>query len=46
MSQDPHVRYFRSSLHGQKVYGFVHSAIEWVFVRTNPGGHRREPAKS
>lgn len=30
---DYHVRYFRSKLRGQRVYGYVHSAIEHVFVR-------------
>lgn len=32
MSADWHVEYFRSELHGQRVYGFRHSAIEYVFT--------------
>ena len=32
MSADYHVEYFRSKWHGRTVYGFVHSAIEYVFV--------------
>ena len=32
MASDWHVEYFRSTLHGQRVYGFRHSAIEYVFV--------------
>lgn len=33
MAGDTHVEYFRSRWHGRRVYGFVHSAIEYVFVR-------------
>lgn len=33
MAGDWHVQYFRSRLHGRRVYGFVHSAIEYVFVK-------------
>ena len=32
MSSDWHVEYFRSTLHGKRVYGFSHSAIEYVFT--------------
>jgi len=32
MAADWHVEYFRSVLHGRRVYGFRHSAIEYVFV--------------
>jgi hypothetical protein len=32
MAGDWHVRYFVSKLHGARVYGFVHSAIEFVFT--------------
>lgn len=31
MKDDFHVRYFRSKLHGQRVYYINHSAIEYVF---------------
>jgi hypothetical protein len=31
MAGDYHVRYFRSKLHGERVYGFVHGNIDWVF---------------
>ena len=31
MASDWHVEYFRSKLHGKRVYGFRHSAIEYVF---------------
>jgi hypothetical protein len=33
MAGDYHVEYFRSTLHGCRVYGFRHSAIEYVFTR-------------
>jgi hypothetical protein len=32
MAADWHVEYFRSTLHGRRVYGFRHSAIEYVFT--------------
>jgi hypothetical protein len=32
MAGDYHVEYFRSKLHGKRVYGFRHSAIEYVFT--------------
>lgn len=32
MAGDYHVAYFRSYHHGKRVYGFVHSAIEYVFM--------------
>ena len=32
MAGDNHVEYFRSKHHGERVYGFRHSAIEFVFV--------------
>lgn len=32
MAADWHIEYFRSRLHGATVYGFRHSAIEYVFV--------------
>ena len=32
MAADWHVEYFRSRLHGRRVYGFRHSAIEFVFT--------------
>lgn len=32
MKDDWHVSYFKSKLHGRVVYGFRHSAIEYVFV--------------
>jgi hypothetical protein len=32
MAADWHVEYFRSKLHGRRVYGFRHSAIEYVFT--------------
>ena len=31
MAGDFHIEYFRSKHHGEKVYGFRHSAIEYVF---------------
>jgi hypothetical protein len=31
MAGDYHVEYFRSKLHGRRVYGFRHSGIEYVF---------------
>ena len=31
MARDYHVSYHRSTLHGQRVYYFKHSAIEFVF---------------
>lgn len=31
MTRDYHVTYYRSVLHGQRVYFFKHSAIEYVF---------------
>ena len=31
MSNDPYVQYFRAKLYGQRVYGFVWSAMEYVF---------------
>ncbi len=33
MAGDWHVEYFRSRWHGRRVYGFVHSAIEYVFIQ-------------
>lgn len=33
MAGDYHVEYFRSRWHGRRVYGFVQSAIEYVFTR-------------
>lgn len=33
MSQDNHVTYFRSVHHGETVYGFCWSAIEYIFKR-------------
>ena len=35
MNRDYHVSYHRSKLHGQTVYLFKHSAIEYVFTSTN-----------
>lgn len=35
MAGDWHVSYHRSKLNGQRVYFFVHSAIEYVFVPGN-----------
>jgi len=32
MSRDWHVGYYRSKLHGRRVYLFKHSAIEYVFA--------------
>lgn len=32
MANDYHVTYWRSMLHGQRVYYFVHSAVEYVFA--------------
>jgi hypothetical protein len=32
MAGDYHVEYFRSRHHGNRVYGFRHSAIEYVFT--------------
>jgi len=32
MASDWHVEYFRSKWHGKRVYGFRHSAIEFVFT--------------
>ncbi len=37
MAGDYHVEYFRSTLHGQRVYGFRHSAIEYVFCQAKEG---------
>ena len=31
MAGDYHIEYFRSRHHGERVYGFRHSAIEYVF---------------
>lgn len=31
MAGDFHIEYFRSKHHGERVYGFRHSAIEYVF---------------
>ena len=33
MSRDWHVGYYRSTLHGRRVYFFTHSAIEYVFTQ-------------
>lgn len=33
MAADWHVQYFSSYLHGERVYGFVWSGIEYVFVK-------------
>ena len=43
MSADWAVEYFRSKWHGHRVYGFRHSAIEFVFVGGTDitGGGRR-----
>jgi len=38
MAGDWHVTYFRSKHHGIRVYGFTHSAIEYVFKRFEPDG--------
>lgn len=35
MAGDWHVDYFKSTLHGKRVYGFKHSAIEFVFTQKN-----------
>lgn len=35
MAGDWHVAYFRSVLHGQTVYGFIYSAIEFVFTSSS-----------
>lgn len=35
MAGDWHIQYFHSVLHGQRVYGFVWSAIEFVFTQEN-----------
>ncbi len=32
MAADLHIEYFRSRHHGRRVYGFRHSAIEFVFT--------------
>lgn len=32
MANDYHVSYHRSTLHGERVYYFTHSAIEYVFT--------------
>jgi hypothetical protein len=37
MAGDYHVEYFRSRLHGRRVYGFRHSAIEYVFTAPSVG---------
>jgi hypothetical protein len=36
MAGDWHVEYFRSQHHGERVYGFRHSAIEFVFKTRGP----------
>lgn len=36
MTRDYHVSYHRSQLHGQRVYFFKHSAIEYVFTLGTP----------
>ena len=33
MAKDWHVEYFKSKLHGEIVYGFRHSCIEFVFTQ-------------
>lgn len=33
MAGDPYITYHRSKLHGQRVYYFRHSNIEYVFVK-------------
>ena len=33
MSADWHISYYRSNLHGERVYYFKHSAIEYVFIK-------------
>ena len=33
MTNDYHVSYHRSKLHGKRVYYFCHSAIEYVFTK-------------
>lgn len=40
MAGDWHVEYFRSVWHGQTVYGFRYSAIEYVFI---PGASGKLP---
>ena len=35
MASDWAVEYFRSKLHGKRVYGFRHSAIEYVFTQSD-----------
>jgi hypothetical protein len=37
MAADWHVTYFKSRLHGELVYGFRHSGIEYVFVAAHVG---------
>lgn len=36
MENDWHVSYHRSRLHGERVYFFKHSAIEYVFTNHKP----------
>jgi hypothetical protein len=36
MAGDWHVNYFRSLHHGQRVYGFQYSAVEYVFKEEAP----------
>ena len=38
MCRDYHVSYHRSTLHGETVYYFTHSAIEYVFTRADSHG--------
>ena len=38
MAADWHVEYFRSKHHGERVYGFRHSGIEYVFKHQSKGG--------
>ena len=33
MAADWHIEYFRSNLHGERVYGFRYSGIEYVFTK-------------
>lgn len=42
MRRDWHVSYHRSKLHGQTVYFFKHSAIEYVFVPDKFGEVNRD----
>lgn len=43
MAGDQYVEYFRSKLHGKRVYGFRHSAIEYVFTLEESQASSEEP---